>query len=253
LIKARKSNSKPKPRKISADLRNKKRQDSADNKIKEESNDVKPNMRKNDIQADVQTEEMKAEKKDNSDIKEVLTNTSAEKSHNSSCVIEDLNETRIKSTYSHTPLDLIEEYRSTIIERYTQRVLDNVEPDSSYTPAFSNYDNYMESKQPIMNEDKHRQTSSLPQSIASSKRTSIDRNCHVIERPTTERKRPKSCKKTTQKKALAQSSSIIVQGRSRQKGNFEGSSTMNRTNRSFTKSSTKRKVNVRKQIDNAAS
>jgi hypothetical protein len=289
-MKAKKSNSKPKLSKVSPDLRNKKRQDNTDNKIKEHSNNVEPNIRENDIQADVETEEMKEEKeemkeeneekkeeneekkeeneekkeeneeikeekeekKENSDIKEVLTNASAEKSHNSSCVIEDLSETRIKNTYYQKPLDLIEEYRSTIMERYTQRVLDNVEPDPSHAPALSNYNTYMASKHPIVSENKRRQISSLPQSIASSKRTSIDRNSHVVEKSATERKRPKSCKKRTQKKALAPSSLIIGQIKNRQEGNFEGSANLNRTSRSFTKSSTKRKVNVRKQIDNAA-
>ena len=263
-MKAKKSNSKPKLSKVSPDLRNKKRQDSTDDKIKEHSDNVEPNINENDIQADVEAEEMKEEKeemkeemkeekKDNSDIKEVLTNASAEEIHNSSCVIEDLSETRIKNISSQKPLDLIEEYRSTILERYTQRVLDNVEPDPSYAPALSNYNTYMASKHPMVSENKRRQISSLPQSIASSKRTSIDRNYHEIEKSAPARKRPKSCKKKTQNKALAPSSLIIGQIKTRQEGNFEGSANLNRTSRSFTKSSTKRKVNVRKQIDNAAS
>jgi CRISPR/Cas system CMR-associated protein Cmr5 small subunit len=51
-----------------------------------------------------------------------MTNTSAEKSLNHSMATDSLNETRIKENIKK-PMDLIAEYRSTIMQRYTEKVL----------------------------------------------------------------------------------------------------------------------------------
>lgn len=107
-------------------------------------------------------------------------------------IVENTNETRIKNSHPKRPLDLIEEYRTTIVERYTQRVLDSTTPDLNNSPALYNYNNYIASKRPVMYEENYIQTSSLPQSIASSKRTSPERTYHQIEKSPKVRKRPKS-------------------------------------------------------------
>ena len=59
--------------------------------------------------------------KPNGDIKDVMTNTSADKSQSQS-VAESPSETRIKAM-KRKPMDLIAEYRSTIMQRYTEKVL----------------------------------------------------------------------------------------------------------------------------------
>lgn len=59
----------------------------------------------------------------NKDIKEIMTNTSAEKSINSSFKHEPVDETRIKESQKPKAMDLISEYRQTIMERYAERVL----------------------------------------------------------------------------------------------------------------------------------
>lgn len=236
--------SKPKQRKNSEDLETKNKKNGMNRKTNRIPDNSSLNFHGNDKQSEDKTEEIKREKKDNWDIIEVLTNSD---------IVDNTNETRVKNSYPKKPLDLIEEYRTTIVERYTQRVLDGTTPDLNYSPALYNCNNYMASKRPVMYEDNNIQTSSLPQSIASSKRTSPERNYKQIEKSPKTRKRPKSWKKIAQRKMLAQDSSMRDNSsRSRQKGKFDGSMTINPNNRSYSKGMTKRKVNVRKQIEHAA-
>ena len=143
----------PKQRKNSEDLKNKSTKYSPDVKMNGVSDHINPNIHKNEIQKNEKSDKKKAEKKENVDIKEVLTNTSAEKSQCSSYMIDNTNESRVRNSTQYRPLDLIEEYRTTIVERYTQRMMDSVIPDLNHHPIIYNNHNYIASKRPIMSED----------------------------------------------------------------------------------------------------
>lgn len=137
-------------------------------------------------------EEHKNDIRVNSDIKELMTNTSAEKqSLNSSFRTDSLHETRIMATQNKKPLDLISEYRSTILQRYNQKMFED--PMSSQVDESAEKNKTMMIKQPPFEETKFEEENSLPASkIQNVTSTTVKLPRKAQKLPGTERKRHKS-------------------------------------------------------------
>lgn len=204
-------------------------------------------------------EEQKHQHRENSDIKDVMTNASAEKqSLNSSFKTDQRSEHKIRASYSQ-PLDLISEYRSTILQRYAEKVLE--EPTSEAAEDTPHQLNEV----PVPSENDRRyviealylqQPASIENSLPGSNLQS-DKNIPSRKSRqqdfSRERKRHKSCRKTDNDNTLIDHETIRKYKNSRQRASMDRSISLSTHNQSqFLKTLGKAKASAKRQLESAA-
>jgi hypothetical protein len=183
----------------------------------------------------------------NSDIKEVMTNTSADKSQ-----VTENGETRIKTASLREPIDLIREYRQTILQRYNQKMGEE-EPShasqSYITPFVSRFEPFIPTKLPENEESKVSEAVEADTRPVNNAPEEPERKNAHSRKPQEERKRPRSCKKSARATNLEENTQF-TRTKSRHRGSVHITESVH--NKSMRRPSSKRKTNVKKRIEQAS-
>lgn len=194
-------------------------------------------------------EEVKeAQEKPNRDIKEVMTNTSAEKSLDHSMATESLNETRIKENRKK-PMDLIAEYRSTIMQRYTEKVLRG----TIVSKMKHSDEKPMEKTSYFEASEEKKQLQSAKSQKVLTREQEKEKKSLSFNKSSESRKRHRSWKKEKANKTLVVDKSVLHQNKHRHRGSLDAAIAIGLPNESYKPSgAAKRKIPMKRQVELAS-